>query len=253
MIAALTIGRAGSTGFKNKNLTKIVGRPLSSYCIQAAKHSKLVDKVYVSTDSPEIAAIGKEYGAEIIMRDPNLATNKALSQDAFKNGYDIIIDRNKPEKVEMMVLLFCNGATVTPGIIDKGIEALRANPDLDSAVTVSRYNMWSPLRAHQIVNGRLQPFISHESFSSATCDRDSQGDTFFPDCSAFVVRPKCFDFDYGVPPFPWIGRKVHPLEQWGGLDVDYEWQMPQVEFWLRKNGFTETQTPYDKTPVHSHS
>ncbi|MBI2095265.1 MAG: NTP transferase domain-containing protein [Candidatus Omnitrophica bacterium] len=251
MIAALTIGRAGSTGFKNKNLYPIVGRPLSSYSMMAAKRSRLVDKVYVSTDSPEIAAIGKQHGAEVIMRDPNLATNKALSQDAFKNGYEVIAGLNKPEKIEMMALLFCNGATVTPGIIDQGIEALRANPGLDSAVTVSRYNMWSPLRAHRIADGRLIPFLDPSAFESATCDRDSQGDVHFPDCSAFVVRPRCFDFSYGVPPFPWIGRKVYPLEQWGGLDVDYEWQMPQVEFWLRKHGFTETQTPYDAVLTHS--
>ena len=244
MIAALAIGRAGSTGFKNKNLKKIVGRPLSSYCMLAAVNSRLVDKTYVSTDSDEIAAIGSEYGAEIIKRDPNLATHAALSQDAFKNGYETIVKRVSPEPVEMVVLLFCNGATITPGLIDKGIQTLREKPELDSAVTVSKYNMWSPLRAHRVENGLLHPFIDASTFGAATCDRNSQGDVFFPDCSAFVVRPRCFDFSYGVPPFPWIGRKVHPLEQWGGLDVDFEWQMPQVEFWLRQHGFTETTTPY---------
>ena len=49
----------------------------------------------------------------------------------------------------------------------------------------------------------------------------------------------------GEPPFKWIGRRVFPLQQWGGLDVDYEWQLPQVDFWLRAHGFTETSTPYD--------
>jgi CMP-N-acetylneuraminic acid synthetase len=245
MIAALVIGRAGSVGFKNKNLRPVLGRPLSAYSIMAGVHSRLVDKTYVSTDSEAIAAIGKRYGAEVIMRDAELATHKALSQDAFRNGYEIIQKKNKPEDVEILALLFCNGATVTPGVIDQGIEILKKNPELDSAATVSRYNMWSPLRAHRIVDGRLQPFLDPAAFATATCDRDSQGDVYFPDCSVFIVRPRCFDYSYGVPPFPWMGRHVHPLEQWGGLDVDYEWQMPQVEFWLKQHGFSEDKTPYE--------
>lgn len=246
MVPALIIGRAGSSGFPGKNVTPIVGRPLVAYPILAAQKSSRVDKVYISTDSDEIMAIGRKFGAEIIKRPDYLATKEALSQDAFKHGFETIAELINPEKVEMIVLLFANGATITPGIIDKGIEALRANPKLDSAVTVSRYNMWSPLRAHKISDGLLFPFLDPASFEKANCDRDSQGDVFFPDCSAFVVRPKCFDYGYGRPPFPWIGRIVLPLEQWGGLDIDYKWQFPIVEFWLREHGFTETKTPYDK-------
>lgn len=246
MIPALIIGRGGSSGFPGKNVTTIVGRPLMSYPIIAAKNSKLVDKVYISTDSEEIASIGQRYGAEIVKRPDYLATKEALSQDAFKHGFDSIVELIKPQEVEMIVLLFANGATITPGIIDKGIEALRADTNLDSAVTVSCYNMWSPLRAHKIEGGLLKPFLDPSLFESANCDRDSQGDIYFPDCSAFVVRPRCFDYDYGRPPFPWIGRKVFPLKQWGGLDIDFKWQFPMVEFWLREHGFTETKTPYDK-------
>ncbi|MBL7131545.1 MAG: cytidylyltransferase [Candidatus Omnitrophica bacterium] len=249
MIPALLIGRGGSTGFPGKNTKLTVGRPLMSYPILAAQNSRLVDKVYLSTDCDEIAAVGKKYGAELIKRPDYLATKEALSQDAFKHGYETIASLIKPEKIEMIILLFANGATITPGIIDKGIEALRADPKLDSAVTVSRYNMWSPLRAHKIINGKLVPFLEPSFFESATCDRDSQGDIYFPDCSAFVVRPKCFDYDYGKPPFPWIGRVVYPLEQWGGLDIDFKWQYPMVEFWLRDHGFTEKETPYEKIKV----
>ena len=61
MIPALVIGRGESTGFPGKNVTDIVGRPLMSYPILAAKNSKMVDKVYISTDSEEIAAVGQKY------------------------------------------------------------------------------------------------------------------------------------------------------------------------------------------------
>ena len=49
----------------------------------------------------------------------------------------------------------------------------------------------------------------------------------------------------GDLPFTWLGRNVHPIKQWGGLDIDYDWQVPIVEFWLKANGFTEKETPYN--------
>jgi hypothetical protein len=34
-----------------------------------------------------------------------------------------------------------------------------------------------------------------------------------------------------------MGKKIAPILSWGGCDVDYEWQLPMVEFWLKKNGY----------------
>ena len=246
MIPALIIGRKGSTGFPNKNITNFVGRPLMTYPILAAQNSKLVDEIYISTDSDEIKKIAMSHGLKNIDRPEELATNDALAEDAFAHGYREI-KKNSNQEIEFIVLLFCNGACITPGIIDKGIELLRndKNEDFDSAATSSLYNMWSPLRAKKIVNNTLEPFFPINMFDDASCDRGSQGDCWFADCSAFVVRPKCLeDLNYGENPFRWMGRRVYPLKQWGGLDLDYEWQKGQVEFWLRKHGFSETKTPY---------
>ena len=76
----------------------------------------------------------------------------ALGEDAFKHGCEVIRDRlaDEGESLELIVLLFANTPTVSGQLIDEGIEALRKNSNLDSAVTVSCYNMWSPLRARQV-------------------------------------------------------------------------------------------------------
>src|SRR5207302_50909 len=71
------------------------------------------------------------------------------------------------------------------------------------------------------------------------------GDVYFADMSTSIVRPHCLEnLRSGMLPQRWMGNRIFPLKQWGGCDVDYEWQVPQVEFWLRKHGFTETVTPY---------
>ena len=150
------------------------------------------------------------------------------------------------EEPEALVLLFCNGATVLASQIDEGVAALRSDPEIDSVTTASCYNMWSPLRARKMTEGgRLVPFIEPEYFGDqVTCDRGSQGDAWYADCSMFVVRPHCMDSRNGAPPFQWLGRSVHAIKQWGGLDIDYHWQVPIVEYWLREHGFTDESTPY---------
>jgi len=251
MIAALLLGRKGSSGFPGKNTCLILKRPLCIYPLLAAHHAQQVDRIYVSTDDEEIMAISREVGAEVIFRPPELATNKALGEDAFAHGYEIIKERAAEigERIEIMVLLFCNAATILADMIDQGINILKTNAEIDSAVTVSNYNMWSPLRARKIgKDDLLHPFVPFKTFGDPNilnCDRDSQGDAWFADMGVSVVRPKCLEnLNDGLLPQKWMGRKIYPLKQWGGLDVDYEWQVPGVEYWLKKNGFTENKTPY---------
>jgi hypothetical protein len=239
MIAALLLGREGSVGFPGKNTYPVLGKPLMVYPLLAAKNAKYVDNVYISTDSPTIKKIGREYSAEIIDRPYELCTSTALGEHAYVHGYKVIQELNNSD-VELMVLLFCNAATILPETIDKGIEVLRENPNYDSAVTVSKYNMWSPLRARKIgVDGLLHPFVPFETFGdpkTLNCDRDSQGDVWFADMSVSIVRPKCLEnLESGLLPQKWMGQNIYPLRQWGGCDVDYEWQIPQVEFWLKKH------------------
>ena len=248
MIVALLLGREGSVGFPGKNTTLVLGRPLMSYPLLAAIAAKSVDAVYVSTDSDNIKKVALEHGARIIERPPELATKEALGEDAFVHGYRYISNQlGAPPK--LMVLLFCNASTILAQTIDEGVEVLLGDSSLDSAVTVSAYNMWSPIRARkQGDNGLLQPFIPLEAFGelkAINCDRDSQGDVYFADMSVSIVRPRCLEnLKYGQLPQRWMGRRIYPLKQWGGCDVDYAWQIPGVEYWLRKHGFSETQVPY---------
>ena len=57
MIAALLLGRKGSSGFPGKNTLPIIGRPLCVYPLLAARHAREVDQIYVSTDDENIMAI----------------------------------------------------------------------------------------------------------------------------------------------------------------------------------------------------
>jgi hypothetical protein len=258
MVVALLLGRKGSIGFPGKNTAPLLGRPLAWYPMNAALKSEVVDRVFLSTDDEKLMALARQTGVEVIERPAYLCTKEALGEDAYKHGYEEITKR-LGKKPELLVLLFCNAPTVSPNQIREGVSALRKNPDYDSAITVSRYNMWSPIRARRIDSaGLMKPFIPFEDMAKSllttadgqiNCDRDSQGDVWFADVAMSVVRPKNLDrMEEGLLPQKWMGQSIFPIKNEAGLDVDYEWQMPQAEWWLRNQGFKDVKFENDIQP-----
>ena len=241
-VPVLLIGRAGSRGVPGKNTMPILGRPLMTYPIRAAQAARSAGTIYLSTDGEEIARVGRAQGCELIDRPAGLATSTALVEDVVVHGYDEIA-RRTGSPPEAIVLLFCNSATLTADLIDRCVERLREDESLDSAVSVSLYNEYSPVRAKRIdEHGLLQPYVAVDDIPGASCDRDSAEPAYFCDCSVWVMRSRCMSLD-GQLPFRWIGRRVAPVPQTGGLDVDHEYGIAMTESWLRRHGFGEGQSP----------
>ena len=242
MIAAVIMGRKGSKGFPGKNLHPVAGKPLAFYPIAAAKGCREIDRIYLTTDDDRLVRLARDNGIDIIERPPELVTDEALGEDVYRHAYDFI--KAKAPDIELIVLLMCNAPMVKSEMISEGIRVLRKNPGYDSAVSVSRYNMWSPLRARKIgKDGLLHPSVPHSALGdtkSLSCDRDSHGDTWFADMGLAIIRSRCLDdLKGGLLPQRGMGKRIYPLKQWGGLDVDYEWQIPQVEYWLKNNSKEE--------------
>lgn len=237
---SICIGRKGSKGLPGKNTMQVRGRPMAFYPMKAALNSKHIKHRFLSTDDEDIKNIGKELNHNLIQRPEELATSKALGEDVFKYTYEKIINERTDLKNLLIVLLFCNAPTVSGPLIDDAIESLNNDPTADSVVTVSKFNMWSPIRARKIGSDKyLEPFIPFEFFGdpkSLNCDRDSQGDVLFANMSLSVVRPKCLiEMHSGLLPQKWMGRKIKPLFQDFGCDVDFIWQVPMVEHWIKEN------------------
>ncbi len=240
MILAIMIGRKGSKGFPNKNIKKIFGKSVCEYPIIAAKKSKKINKIFVSTDCNNIKKISKKYQVQFIPRPKNLNTDKALGDHVFLHCAKFL--QKKYGKIKFFVLLMANSPTLSSKILDQAIKKLERNKNADSIVSVSKYNMWSPIRARKINDsGFLDPFIKFEKMFSKglkniNCDRDSQGNVYFADMSFSIVRPKCFDnMKNNLLPQKWMGKKILPFENDYGLDIDFKWQMPQAEYWINKN------------------
>jgi pseudaminic acid cytidylyltransferase len=73
-LIAVIPARGGSRRIPNKNIRFFAGKPVLAYTLDAARESGLFDRVVVSTDSPQIAAIAQQYGADVpFLRDFKLA------------------------------------------------------------------------------------------------------------------------------------------------------------------------------------
>jgi N-acylneuraminate cytidylyltransferase/CMP-N,N'-diacetyllegionaminic acid synthase len=88
-IIALIPARGGSKGLPGKNIRELAGRPLLAWSIEAARQSRFVDHVAVSTDNREIADVAEAAGGKVpFLRPAHLATDDASSFDALIHALD---------------------------------------------------------------------------------------------------------------------------------------------------------------------
>ena len=87
-------------------------------------------------------------------------------------------------------------------------------------------------------NGTLVKEFTQDLANCKDVEIDSQGNVYYADMSISVVRPRCLDnIKKGLLPQRWMGKKIAPLYSWGACDIDYKWQVPGVEYWLKENGY----------------
>lgn len=247
MNIGLVIGKKNSTGVPGKNVREIVGRPAAEYAFIAAKYAGL-DKIYISTDSKEIAQIGKPYGAIHIERPPELATPDALTEDALVHAYKHIKNDLKNETITTISLLFCNNPAINVYLLKEAIEFTGETKEYDSCFSVVKYDMFSPARARRLTDeGQMKPFVDFKYLDkNVSSIRDSQGSCYFCDLSIQVMKPVCFEkMDEGQLPFRWQGKRSKAIITDFGFDIDTEWQYVVIEHWLRKHGFTENKIPWE--------
>ena len=114
MILGVTPARGGSKGIPKKNTKMLCGKPLIAWTIEAARQAKLLNRYVVSTEDEEIARISREYGAEVINRPKELASDEATTLSVLQHVLKQI-DANT------VVLLQCTSPIRGKDLIDKCI------------------------------------------------------------------------------------------------------------------------------------
>jgi len=252
MIIALITGQGEDKKFPGRNTFPLLGRPMMVYPILAAQHAKEVDRIFLTTDSPAIERVATGLGVETLPRSPEVSGPSVRLTDVVVQAA-AQATRAIGETPEAIVLLLCNAPTVTGGLIDHGVEILRKDPSLDAVMSVSLHNEFHPSYALRMAEGGLlRPYAA---------DREAlkkMDESYFPDALLWVFRPQILAAAQNRQGLSeWImdcaKHRVFPLVHEGYGDVDYVWQVPAVEEWLRRQGFSQEATPYslrEARPVH---
>lgn len=131
-IIALIPARGGSKGIPKKNIIDLGGFPLIAYSIAAAKLSKNIDRIIVSTDSEEIAEVSKKYGAEVpFMRPAEYATDTSPAIEFFQHALKWFAE-NENYEPDYIVQLFPTTPLRDPALIDQAIEKILNNKEATS-------------------------------------------------------------------------------------------------------------------------
>jgi N-acylneuraminate cytidylyltransferase/CMP-N,N'-diacetyllegionaminic acid synthase len=89
MTEILTIipARGGSKGIPNKNIVPLADKPLIAWVIEAARASQSISRLVVDTDSPEIAEVARQWGAETpYLRPAEYARDDTPTIATLQNG-----------------------------------------------------------------------------------------------------------------------------------------------------------------------
>jgi pseudaminic acid cytidylyltransferase len=153
---AIIPARGGSKRIPNKNIKVFAGQPIISYSINAAKDSKLFDRIILSTDSKEIAEIGKSYGAEVpFMRPSELADDYTGTVDVLIHALNWLNVHDK--FYNYFCCIYATAPFLNKVFINKAFDILRENKAV-SAFSVTSYP-YPIFRALKIdTNNRVKMF-----------------------------------------------------------------------------------------------
>ena len=146
---AIIPARGGSKGLKNKNIRDLNGLPLIAYSIDSARRSKVIDRIFVSTDSPDIAEIARRHGAEVPFLRPTPFAQDETTIEATLQQALAEFEAWSNCTFEIGVFLTPTDIFRRPEWISEAVSILRARPEIDSVFTGSPTfkNYWEALPA----------------------------------------------------------------------------------------------------------
>lgn len=114
--------RGGSKRIPRKNLVPVAGKPLLAWTIDAARASRRLDRLVLSTDDEEIAALGRHCGADVpFLRPARLASDTAT-------GHEVV--------VHAVQTLAAQGEQFDYVVVLQPTSPLRSHRDIDDAITL---------------------------------------------------------------------------------------------------------------------
>ncbi len=219
---------------KGKNIRPILGKPLIAYTIEAALRWGRADRIVVSTDSPEIAAIARQYGAETPFLRPSELGRGDVPKMAVVRHALHEVERGAEDRYET--------------VVDLDVSApLRHVTDIEGAYELMMQHR--PRTVFSVVNARKNPYynvverdgdgfvhLSKDLGTPVTCRQDAP---IVYDMNASI---HIYGREYLLDEQNWhvcSDRSLpYVMDDLTAVDIDTEDDLRYVEFLMREKVYT---------------
>jgi N-acylneuraminate cytidylyltransferase len=180
---AIVLARSGSKGVPGKNVAMIAGKPCIAWTILHARESRHVSRVVVSTDCAVAAAIAREYGAEVVQRPQELASDTARVDDAARHAWKFLAPREA-----VCVLLYANVPVRPVDLTDRAVGLLLSSgcDSVQSYQHCGKHHPWWTARVGE--DGSVAPWQG-EVLNAGVYRRQDLPPAFVPDGGVIALRP----------------------------------------------------------------
>lgn len=225
---AIIPARSGSKGIPHKNIRPVAGKPLLAWSIGHGLAATCVERVIVSTDSEEYAAIARRCGAETpFIRPAAFAADESTDLEVFQHALGWLAEHEGYEP-EVCVHLRPTCPLRAHGAIDEIVEILACRPELDSVRTVTPvihppYKMWK-----RNEDGILDPLIEVPGLAEPWNEpRQKLPPTYMQTANIDAVRSRVIREQGSM-----TGRRIFGYVEAGMYDIDTPDELEKISLLL---------------------
>lgn len=213
-VLAVVTARGGSKGLPGKNIKILNGKPLIAWTIQQAKDSQYIDKLFVSTDSSEIASVSEAYGAVIDeLRPDYLAQDSSSSMDVL--SYVIEYHEKRNDYYDYVILLEPTSPLRKKNDIDNIIKLAIDNEMADGVISVGAVHTEHPSIIKKVSADKY--IVPYEDAKNIPYQRQLQDVALFPYGVGYVFKTDVFKERH-----TFYTEKMLPyyIDRWQNYEID---------------------------------
>jgi pseudaminic acid cytidylyltransferase len=227
MNIAVIPARGGSKRIPNKNIKPFAGMPIIAYSIEAASQTGLFDRVIVSTDDKEIAAVAKECGADVpFMRPSTLADDHTGTNAVAKQAISWLNEHVAP--VEYACCIYATAPFVQVKILQDSYKRLLQSAK-SFAFSVTSYSF--PIQRSIKITDQdgIEPFFP-ESMKARSQDLEEAfhdaGQFYWGRANAFLDDEELFSSNSIPVILPrYLVQDIDTCEDWQRAELMFQaWQ-----------------------------
>src|SRR5258708_3637869 len=214
------LARVGSKGLPGKNGLILAGKPMVSWTLEHARTSRRVTDIVLSTDGPDIAAVGREYGVPVIIRPAELADDTATVDSAVRHAV-LHREQETGRTYDLVVILYGNVPIRPSGLTDRVIDKLIA-AGADSVQSVSPVGKMHPYWMKKLGGPQGDRLITFEE--NAVYRRQDLPPVFVLDGGGIAVTRKSLFTAESGQPHAFLGNDQRAITTEAGevIDIDNE-------------------------------